>query len=50
MIILNVSDYLRDVYEGLGIPITKESWVFEENNVIGDNYIVEKGENNGFNR
>ena len=35
--------FLRDVYEGLGIPITKEScivgWVFGENNIIGDNYV-----------
>lgn len=35
--------FLRDVYEGLGFPITAESvvvgWVYEENNPIGDNFI-----------
>ncbi len=35
--------YLRDVYEALGFPVTREScvvgWVYEENNAIGDNYI-----------
>ena len=35
--------FLRDVYESLGIPISKEScivgWIFEENNEIGDNYV-----------
>lgn len=35
--------FLRDIYEALGFPITKESvivgWVYEENNPIGDNYI-----------
>ena len=35
--------FLRDIYELLGFPITKESvivgWVYEKNNPIGDNYI-----------
>lgn len=35
--------FLRDVYEGLGMPVTKESclvgWVYEENNTIGDNFV-----------
>ena len=34
---------LRDVYEKLGIPITKESlvvgWIYDENNTIGDNFV-----------
>ena len=36
--------FLRDVYENLGIPITKESclvgWIYDEKNTIGDNYVV----------
>ena len=37
--------FLRDVYEGLGLPITKEScivgWVYDEkNNKIGDNFVA----------
>lgn len=37
--------FLRDVYEGLGIPITKESclvgWIYDEkNNKIGDNFVA----------
>ena len=36
--------FLRDVYEMLGIPITKEScivgWIYEENNQIGDNFVT----------
>lgn len=35
--------FLRDVYEKLGIPLTKESivcgWIYEEDNPIGDNYV-----------
>lgn len=35
--------FLREVYEMIGIPITKEScvvgWIFEEPNEIGDNFI-----------
>ena len=35
--------FLRDVYESLGIPITKDScvigWIFEENNQYGDNFV-----------
>ena len=35
--------FLRDVYEMLGISITKEScivgWIYEEHNTIGDNYV-----------
>lgn len=36
--------FLRDVYEELGLPITKEScivgWIYDEkNNEIGDNYV-----------
>ena len=35
--------FLRDVYEMIGIPITKEScivgWIFEEPNEIGDNFV-----------
>lgn len=35
--------FLRDVYEMIGIPITKEScivgWIFEEPNKIGDNFV-----------
>ena len=36
--------FLRDVYEGLGLPITKESclvgWIYDEkNNTIGDNFV-----------
>ena len=35
--------FLRDVYETIGIPITKEScivgWIFEEPNEIGDNFV-----------
>lgn len=35
--------FLRDVFEGLGMGITKESclvgWIFEENNNIGDNFV-----------
>ena len=35
--------FLRDVYEMLGIQVTKESclvgWVFEENNEYGDNFV-----------
>lgn len=36
--------FLRDVYQMLGIPITKEScivgWIYEENNQIGDNFVI----------
>ena len=37
--------FLRDVYEGLGLPITKEScivgWIYDENNnKIGDNFVA----------
>ena len=36
--------FLRDVYQMLGIPITKEScivgWIYEENNQIGDNFVT----------
>ena len=35
--------FLRDVYEMLDIPITKDScivgWIFEEHNEIGDNFV-----------
>lgn len=35
--------FLRDVFEGLGMTITKESckvgWIYEENNKIGDNFV-----------
>ena len=35
--------FLRDVFEGLGMGITKESclvgWIFEENNQYGDNFV-----------
>ena len=35
--------FLRDVYEMLGIRVTKESclvgWIFEENNQYGDNVV-----------
>ena len=35
--------FLRDVYEMLGIQVTKESclvgWIFEENNQDGDNFV-----------
>lgn len=36
--------FLRDVYEELGLPITKEScivgWIYDEkNNKIGDNFV-----------
>ena len=35
--------FLRDVYETLGIRVTKESclvgWIFEENNQHGDNFV-----------
>lgn len=35
--------FLRDVYEWLGFPITKESclvgWIYEDNNKIGDNFV-----------
>lgn len=35
--------FLRDVYEMLGIPVTKEScivgWIFEYNNKFGDNFV-----------
>ena len=35
--------FLRDVYERMGIPVTRDSccvgWIFEENNIIGDNYV-----------
>ena len=36
--------FLKDVYEGLGIPITKEScivgWIYDEkNNKFGDNFV-----------
>lgn len=36
--------FLRDVYEGLGLPITEEScivgWIYDEkNNKIGDNFV-----------
>ena len=35
--------FLRDVYEMLDIPITKEScivgWIFEEHNEIGDHFV-----------
>lgn len=46
MIFLKKKDtyFLRDVYENLGIPITKESclvgWIYDEKNTIGDNYVV----------
>lgn len=40
--------FLRDVYEKLGIPITKESclvgWVYEKCNTIGDNFVELKYE------
>lgn len=36
--------FLREVYEMMDIPITKEScvvgWIFEEPNVIGDNFVL----------
>ena len=37
--------FLRDVYEGLGLPITKEScivgWIYDEkNNTIGDSFVT----------
>ena len=35
--------FLRDVYEWLGLPITKEScivgWIYDDNNIIGDNFV-----------
>lgn len=35
--------FLRDVYERMGIPVTRDSccvgWIFEQNNKIGDNYV-----------
>lgn len=35
--------FLRDVYEWLGLPITKEScivgWIYEDNNRFGDNFV-----------
>ena len=35
--------FLRDVLEGLGMTITKDSclvgWIFEEDNKIGDNFV-----------
>ena len=35
--------FLRDVLEGLGMTITKDSclvgWIFEENNQYGDNFV-----------
>lgn len=35
--------FLRDIYEMLGIQVTKESclvgWIFEENNQRGDNFV-----------
>ena len=35
--------FLRDVYEGLGLPITKDSclvgWIYDEKNPIGDNFV-----------
>lgn len=35
--------FLRDIYEMLGIPITKDScvvgWIFESDNKIGDNFV-----------
>lgn len=35
--------FLRDVYEMLGIQVTKESclvgWIFEQNNQHGDNFV-----------
>lgn len=35
--------FLRDVYEMIGIPLSRESclvgWIYEENNPIGDNYV-----------
>lgn len=35
--------FLRDVYEYIGIPITKDSclvgWIYEEHNEIGDNFV-----------
>lgn len=35
--------FLRDVYEYIGIPITKASclvgWIYEEHNKIGDNFV-----------
>lgn len=44
--LLRIREYLflRDVYEGLGLPITKESckvgWIYDENNKIGDNFVA----------
>ena len=35
--------FLKDVYEIIGIPITKDScivgWIYEEHNEIGDNFV-----------
>ena len=47
--------FLRDVYEMLGIPITKTScivgWLFDENNTIGDNFVkfdIQEADNSNF--
>ena len=47
--------FLRDVFEGLGMTITKESciigWIFEENNIIGDNFVefyIQESDNSSF--
>ena len=35
--------FLRDVYEKLGLPVTRDSclvgWIYEEGNKLGDNYV-----------
>ena len=47
--------FLRDVLEGLGMTITKDSclvgWIFEENNKIGDNFVkfdIHEADNTNF--
>ena len=47
--------FLRDVYEMLGVQVTKESclvgWIFEENNKIGDNFVkfdIHEADNSNF--
>ena len=47
--------FLRDVLEGLGMTITKDSclvgWIFEENNKIGDNFVefdIHEADNSNF--
>ena len=47
--------FLGDVFEGLGMHITKESclvgWIFEENNKIGDNFVkfdIHEADNSNF--